>query len=143
MENSSGKTEMMGNVRGRRSNAQARQLQRLAQHADVANLVGQQQDQSGVERLALFIAQVAVGVDQGFVKIVAGRKLTKVTLTGLAQIWLQLQGHGRCSQVCGEVGLQRVRAAQAWPVARATAARTRLASKLRQRAATCWSGRAR
>ena len=38
----------------------------------MADVDGQQQDQAGVERLALFIAQALVGIDQVFIKIDTG-----------------------------------------------------------------------
>jgi hypothetical protein len=50
----------------------ARGLQRCAQHLQVANVVGQQQDQAGVERFTLFVTQAVVGFDQVFIKLVAG-----------------------------------------------------------------------
>jgi hypothetical protein len=45
-------------------------VQRFAQDVHVAEVVGQQQDQRRVQFLALLVAQVAVGVDQGFVEVV-------------------------------------------------------------------------
>ncbi len=47
-------------------------LQRFAQHFQIPNVVGQQQDQAGVERFALFVAQAVVGLDQVFIGLETG-----------------------------------------------------------------------
>ena len=114
-----------------RSGSLAGQHQRFTQYGDVADMVGQQQNQTGVERLALFVAEVAMRVDERFVEVIARRKVAKVALAGFIQVGLQLQRHG---------GVPRVQALQ---VARPRAMRTWAASSVRQRAATCWSGRSR
>ena len=49
-------------------------LHRLAQHADVADVVRQQEHQPGVDQRALRRAEIAMGFDQRFVEVVAGRK---------------------------------------------------------------------
>ena len=102
----------------------------LAQDANVANMVGQQQDQPGVDLLALLVGQVAVGVDQRFVEVVARREVAEVALAGFVQVGLELQGVHR-------------RPVQELQVARPTAWRTASRSNCRHRAATCWSGRSR
>ena len=83
----------------------------------------------GIHHLALLVAELAVGLDEGLVEVVAGRERTKVALAGFEQVGLGVQGHDDLLQ--------------ALQVARATAARTRAGSRARQRAVTCWSGRTR
>src|SRR3990167_3259382 len=131
------------------SDAFARDGEGLLEGADVAHLVGQQQNQFGVEQLALLVAEVAVGLDQGFVEIVAGREVAEVALAGFGQVRLELQGHGgllgvRVQAATASVaGRWAVVEAMSCAVARASALRTATTSKRRQRAATCWSGRSR
>src|SRR5438552_5036427 len=87
---------------------------RLAQDADVADVVGQQQDEPGVDELALLVAQAAMHLDQRLVEVVGGREI---------ELGLQL-----CHAEYSEVRT---------PVARASASRTERTSSRRQRAATC------
>ena len=96
----------------------ARQRHGLAQHRAVAHVVGQDQHQLGGQHLGLRVAQAALAVDQLAVEVV-----------GIGDVRLAVQRHGGVLQ--------------GWAVARRSAARTLAASKRRQRAATCWSGRIR
>ena len=59
---------------GLRWHADARRVDGLPQHLQVADVVGQQQHQARVEQAALFVAEAAVGVDQLFVEVVARRE---------------------------------------------------------------------
>ena len=52
-----------------------RRVQGLHQHALIANVIGQQQDQFGVHGVALLGQQIAVRVDERFVKIVSRIKI--------------------------------------------------------------------
>ena len=67
----------------------AGQAHGLAQHADVANVVGQNENQARIGTLALFVAEVAVHVDQRFVKVVAGREVAKVAAARFLEIGRQ------------------------------------------------------
>jgi hypothetical protein len=109
--------------------AAPRQRDRFAQHVQVANVVGQQQQQTGLHQIALLVAEAAVGGNQRFVESVAGAVRVALVLAGAEEM-----GFG--VEVSGHAG------SPVW-VARASAARKAAASKRRQRAATCWSGRIR
>ena len=67
----------------------------LAQHVQVADVVGQQQQQAGLQQLALLVAEAAVGGDQRVVSLVAGRVGVAMALAGGVEVWLGRQcGHG-------------------------------------------------
>src|SRR5690606_28038965 len=121
----------------------------LFEHGDVTHLIGQQQDQLGVEQLALLVAEVAMRVDQGFVEVVARREVTEIALTGFGKVGLALKGHGVSSlgwvqaAVVSRAARRVTAVAMSCAVARASARCTAGRSNRRQRAATCWSGRIR
>ena len=76
----------------------------------------------GIHHLALLVAELAVGLDEGLVEVIARTEGAEVALARFGEVGFGVQRHG------GLLQLQ---------VARATAARTRAASNVRQRAATC------
>src|SRR5512142_2382738 len=96
----------------------ARPLHRLAQHVEVADVIREEQDEPCVHPLALRRIEVAVGLDQRLVEIVGQR-----------QIGFDVE--------------RRHGSPQPLQVARAIACASAPASKRRQRAQTCWSGRKR
>ena len=98
-----------------------RQPQRLAQHLAVADMVGEQEHELGVHQRGLLVVEAALAVDQLHVEAV---RIGKVRVAD--------QGHRVHSF-----------ASEGRPRQRASAASTLAASKPRQRAATCWSGRIR
>jgi hypothetical protein len=57
-------------------------------------VVGQHQDQARIEQFGLLVAQVAVGGDQHFVEIVAGRVGAEIALAGFGEIGIQVEAHG-------------------------------------------------
>ena len=57
----------------------------------VTHMVGQQQNELGIDQGTLLVSQIAVGIDQGFVKIVTRCEVTKVTFACLGS-W----GVGSC-----------------------------------------------
>src|SRR5260370_41550926 len=126
----------------------------MQQGALVADVVGQQQHEAGIEGMALRGIEPLVGGDQGFVEIVAGLQvgvggqqhgglLTKMGESfGGASTRDSEQGPPRSEAVVplprSERGGRR-EATQGEALWRA--ARTPASSGRRQRAQTCWSGR--
>ena len=55
----------------------ARLAERFAQHGQIADLVGQQQDQPRIEGAALFVAKALMGIDDGIVDIVGPREIER------------------------------------------------------------------
>ena len=85
--------------------------QGFAQYAQISNVVGQQQDQAGVEGFALFVGQAIVRFDQRFVKVVPRREIAKKATARFVEIWIGLE----------QWGVHRRLSVQAWQVARAKA----------------------
>src|SRR5690606_37240303 len=54
-----------------RLEALPRKRERLAQQREIVDLVGQDQDEAGVQAVALRLGQALVGADQGLVEVVA------------------------------------------------------------------------
>ena len=69
-------------------------LHRLAQYAEITDVVGQKQDELGIDQGALVIRQIPVGLDQCLVKIVTRREGVKIARSGLEQVGLQFQWQG-------------------------------------------------
>lgn len=93
--------------------------QRLAKHRHRPDVVGQNQHQTGIERMALVRLKALVQVDEGFVEIVWRLEIGRGG---------ELQG--RCQMI--HVGTSQERAC-----ARSSACRIRTVSASRQRAHTC------
>src|SRR5437762_10624578 len=94
---------------------------RAAQYIHIADVVREQQDQLRVDQRALFVAELAVQVDQLLVEVI-----------GRGDIGFTIERHATClsaTEICA--------------VAFTIAARTAPRSNARQRAQTCWSGRKR
>src|SRR5271166_5055132 len=92
-------------------------LQRLPQDLAVADVVGEDEDELAVHHFGFGFAQVPLAVDQLLIEAV-----------GVGNVGVEFEGQSALLQ-----------AAQARAMARSIFA----ASKPRQRAATCWSGRIR
>jgi hypothetical protein len=54
----------------------------------VANVVGQKQNQFGVDHLALRIGEITMRVNQRLIKIIAGGEITKIAFTFFVKIGL-------------------------------------------------------
>ena len=92
----------------------------LAQHLEIPDVIRQQQNQSGVQQLALFLREAAMGMEQRFVELVRTSEM-------------------RFGDECHDAA----KAGASKQAARDRAERTAFTSRVRHLAFKCWSGRNR
>lgn len=60
----------------------------FAQYFDITNMVAEQQNQFGIDQRALLVRQIAMRVNQRFIKIIARREVSEIAFASLVKIRL-------------------------------------------------------